>query len=258
MSSLRAFLGCIALALSLACGGGGGGGGTTTTPPPTNAIATGFWIGTVTYSTGSSYSAGAMVSGSDLRVYSLADPAFISSMGSISISQNAITGNGLSYLKAGLVWTSTGSGITSASYSGTVTTQNSMTLTVQQTGFTATYSLGFASDFYNRTISLPIVAGFFNSAATANTFDLPCTFTISSNGTMTGTGAGGVSFTGSITQLGANNLFQVNLVFLYPGGTITYSGLGTFGETPGQPINSGFAMLLSAPGAIALNARMVK
>jgi len=70
----------------------------------------------------------------------------------------------------------------------------------------------------------------------------------------------GGTFLGKITATNAStNLFQVNLRYITAAAPVVlYSGLGYFGEATGQPTNSRFDMVLTAPSANAFVVRMTK
>lgn len=195
---IRSFLGSVVIGIFVlvglvACGGGGGGGETTT-----NVSANGLWKGTFTESSVGTFDiSGLLYNG---RIIAISEEAGAIYNGSYTVSGSSISGIVTAYQI-------NGGPFATATFSGTVTEQGSISLSFNTSyGTSGTVSLFFDS-IYNRPSSLSLVAGNWNYTRG----DYSLTITVQSDGTYSGQDSEGCVVSGSIGLLDtAHNLYSIN------------------------------------------------
>jgi hypothetical protein len=218
-----------------ACGGGGGddappataGSTTTTTTMSTVSTAEGLWSGTT--------STGRAVTGIvlDNNTYWV----LYSSAGSSQVIAGAVQGTSTSAIGRfnsadGKDANLEGAGINNVTVSGTYTARQSFsgTLTYPALGQAVSFTTIF-DRAYDLTPSLATVAGtYFGTAAVVGSTE-SAGVTITSAGQLSGTGAGGCRFSGSIAPHVKGNVYDVTVTFgggVCSNGTSTVNGVGYF------------------------------
>jgi len=177
----------------VACGGDGGdgeGSGETTT----NVSANGLWEGSFTEDGVGTFDISALLYNG--RIIAISESAETIYDGSYTVSDNNISGS-LRIIGWPFVTT----------FSGTVTEQESMSLSFDTSyGTRGTVSLSF-NDIYNRKSSLALVEGTWNYTSD----DYSITITVQSDGTYWGQDSEGCVISGSIGLLDtSHNLYDVN------------------------------------------------
>lgn len=201
----------ISLALVSACGGGGSGLQTSKEPPPLNPRAQGLWKGTT--STGRAIAGLVLDDGRYWFIYSAA--------GNNAVLGGAVQGHGAGagndFISSdGIDFNFEGQGINSFTLSGTVAEKSTFGATVSFTNSQFTISANYDAD-YETPPSLAAIAGsYVGTAVTAAGYDAT-SLTVSGTGDITGSSAGGCSFTGTATPRTTGNAYDVSVVFA--GGT---------------------------------------
>ena len=229
---MRAFK-LLALAMSLlltACGGGGGGGGGT---PPTQQSAEGVWVGSTTSSSGTSPAIGLILDTGEYFFGTGSDYSGVS-FGTASVSGATITSSNMQDYYPSL------SSLVSGSFTGTVTTNSSMSVNVSEvyngTTYTGTGSFTFDAT-YNEPSSLATIAGTYVSP---NAFGSSYTYTVDANGVLTGSSTN-CSFAGQLTiRNSAKNIYNLSLTtgntagHTCAVGARTLQGAATYVVMPGR------------------------
>jgi len=237
-SSLAVFAATVALA---ACGGGGGSSGSAAPPPPDLGTAEGLWNGMT--ADGRSISGLVLDDGSYWFLYSAA--------GNTAVIGGAVQGIGTSSSgqftsSNGLNFNLEGNGILGFTMSGTYTAQSQLGGTLTYSSGTNTFTSTYDTD-YELTPSLATVAGTYSGqAVTVNSAAEATTVMVASGGAITGTSAGGCSFTGTATPRASGNVYDIMVTFgggVCDNGTNTVTGVAYYvaaqNELIGTALNGG-------------------
>jgi|GEM_PF-3964398 len=187
-------LGVTALSF-LGCGGGGSDSGTNPTPVPAQDPA-GIWIGTNTYTGGSTAS---IISACDEQ----GNFRYFASDDSVGVGK--LTVSGASFTGTGTVFTSSMAILPLSFSGGALTSAASITSHWSAGSYSGDLTVAFNA-LYNRPASLATVAGAYAGTSTSGSSP---ELTILADGSFTGTSTGG-AFSGTISTINpAKNLFQV-------------------------------------------------
>ncbi|MFD2231322.1 hypothetical protein [Alkalimarinus sediminis] len=213
-----------------ACGGGGGGSAPAATPTVPNAAVGGIWTGITTLTDGTTFeTAGFITETGELR-FITDDGA--QQVGTITASGNSFTASITEYAEAGSPATGT--------VSGTISARQTLTGSAQFAGeTTSTFEYSYDS-IYDRNSSLATIAGIYSDSDGAGYTE---TYTVDSDGTITGSDTEGCVFGGAISILNANyNMYRVNLTVsncdTFDG---SYTGLGALTDEGGD-VNDTFVL----------------
>lgn len=192
----------LSMAAALAACGGGGDDDNATTPPNPETVsntAEGLWVGTT--STGRQARIAVLENGETWGFYFSNSSLDGALYGNTSVTGSALSGTGLDFYngKAHV-----------GSYTGTVSSKNSITVTTTQgTSFSGTYSAT-----YDQPASLAAIAGTFSGyGATAESSPVSTSVSISDSGALT---AGNVycSISGTVTpRPSGKNVFNLSVTF---------------------------------------------
>lgn len=199
----------------ISCGGGGGGDGATAGGKVIgNASITGYYEGTIAINGGGSLAAQALISGSQVVVYTK-DGSYVF-QGNLSVNGNSLTG-GLSLFVNG-----TAAGL--ATLNGTVKQGVSITSTFSSSSTSGNLSLSFSSDS-NQTASVSAIVGTWSETDGADTI----TVTIQANGDVNGSDTDGCVYNGSSAVPQSNmNIYTLTINLSSCGGFDgTYTGLAS-------------------------------
>lgn len=200
----------IVAAVVSACGGGGGSSATTTqNPPPVATSAEGLYAGTT--STGRTVTGIVLDDGTYYVLYSVANNSAViagavqgtgaSANGSFSSTNGKdINLEGLGVLSTNV----TASYVQGASFNGSIAYP-----TLGQTAsFTSAYDKKYES-----VPSLAVISGTYTGSAASPVGSENATITISSSGSITGTGASGCTFTGTVAPRAKGNAYNTTISF---------------------------------------------
>jgi hypothetical protein len=209
-----------AAAVTLAsCGGGGGSSSSTAPPPPDLGTAEGLWNGTT--ADGRSFSGLVLDDGTYWFLYSAA--------GNNAVLAGAVQGTGISSAgqftsSNGLNFSFEGDGILGFTMSGTYTANAQLGGTLTYSSGTNTFTSTYDTD-YDLVPSLATIAGNYSGqAVTANSVAEATTVMVASGGAITGTSAGGCSFSGSAMPRASGNVYDITVTF---GGGVCDNGTST-------------------------------
>jgi hypothetical protein len=212
----------VILAASVAltsCGGGGGGSASTAPPPPDLGTAEGLWNGMT--ADNRSFSGLVLDDGTYWFLYT--------AVGNNAVIAGAVQGTGTSSSgqfasSNGLDFNLEGAGILNFTMAGTYTEKSKLGGTLTYTSGTSSFTSTYGTD-YDLVPSLATVAGTYSGqAVTANGVVEMATVTIASGGAITGTSAGGCSFTGSAAPRAKGNVYDISVTF---GGGVCDNGTST-------------------------------
>jgi hypothetical protein len=223
----------LAASVALAsCGGGGGSSSSvpppsTPTPPPDLGTAEGLWNGAT--ASGRSISGLVLDNGTYWFLYT--------AVGNNAVLGGVIQGDGTS--SSGKLASSNGTdfnleglGINAFTLAGTYTAKSQLGGTLTYTGGTTnTFTSSYDTD-YDLTPSLATIVGTYSGEAeTVNSGPEAATVAIASGGAITGTSAGGCSFTGTASTHAKGNVYDVSVTFnggVCTNGTSTVTGVAYF------------------------------
>ena len=235
-------IGFAAISLTVSACGGGGGSSAASTPPPDLGTAEGLWNGTT--GSGRTFSGLVLDDGTYWFLYT--------AIGNHAVLGGAVQGSGTSSSGTlsssnGLDFNLEGLGINAFTLAGTYTakTQLSGTLTYAS-GSPTTFSSAYDTD-YDLMPSLATVAGTYSgTAVTAGSSAELTSVTIASGGAITGSSAGGCSFSGTSTTRAKGNVYNISVTFnggVCDNGTNTVTGVGYYIASSktliGTALNSG-------------------
>ncbi len=222
-SSLAVFAATIAL---VSCGGGGGSSSSAPPPPPNLGTAEGLWNGMT--ADGRSFSGLVLDDGTYWFLYTAA--------GNSAVIGGAVQGTGTSSSgqftsSNGLNFSLEGNGILGFTMSGTYTAQSQLDGTLTYSSGTNTFTSTYDTD-YDLTPTLATIAGTYTGqAVTVNSSVEASTVMVASGGAITGTSAGGCSFTGMATPRANGNVYDIMVTFgggVCDNGTDTVSGVAYY------------------------------
>jgi hypothetical protein len=214
--SFSVFAAAVALA---SCGGGGGSSSGVAPPPPDLGTAEGLWNGTT--ADGRSFSGLVLDDGTYWFLYSAAGNTAVFA-GAV---QGTSTSSGGKFTSSnGLNFSFEGAGILSFTMSGTYTANAQLGGTLTYASGTNTFTSSYDTD-YDLLPSLATIAGNYSGqAVTVNSAVEATTVMVASGGAITGTSAGGCSFTGSAMPRASGNVYDITVTF---GGGVCDNGTGT-------------------------------
>lgn len=221
MNALKSSLVVMFIGLLSACGGGGGG----SSSPGAAQSAEGLWQGNT--STGNSVTVAVLETGELWALVSSSSGVVGFINGSSNVSGSAVSGNETSY---NLVSHTYGA----QSFSGTVSTKNTMALSGPDWAFNATYQSGYDQ----APAGLAAMAGTYSGwlASVSGTFSPSSVVSISSTGQITSPGAP-CSATGSVTpRASGKNVYNFTIGFTGASCTATsttLSGIAAYNNTSG-------------------------
>jgi hypothetical protein len=208
-----------AAAVALASCGGGGGSSSSTAPAPDLGTAEGLWNGTT--GDGRSFSGLVLDDGTYWFLYSAA--------ANNAVLAGAVQGTGTSSggqftSSNGLNFSFEGDGILSFTMSGTYTANSQLGGTLTYSAGTNTFTSTYDTD-YDLVPSLATIAGNYSGqAVTANSVAETTTVMVASGGAITGSSAGGCTFSGSATPRASGNVYDITVTF---GGGVCDNGSST-------------------------------
>ncbi|RYF55297.1 MAG: hypothetical protein EOO27_21465 [Comamonadaceae bacterium] len=218
--------------LMTACGGGGGGGDTEVpAPAPVVKKADGLWTGTT--GTGRSMNALVLDDGNYWVIYSAANNSAVVA-GAV---HGTFTGDNGSFKSSdGKDFNFEGLGVLPlSSVAGTYDPKKTFngqlnyTTAAGSVPFNATYNVA-----YDKAATQSAISGSYTGVTATNAGTERVTFTVSSTGTLSGTGASGCSFTGSVTPKTGVGAYKVTVTYrggVCVAGTSTQTGAAYF-DTP--------------------------
>jgi hypothetical protein len=210
------------------CGGGGSSSSAPPPPPPPDlGTAEGLWNGTT--GSGRSFSGLVLDDGTYWFLYT--------AVGNNTVLGGAVQGDGTSSSgkfnsSNGMDFNLEGLGINAFTLAGTYAAKSQLGGTLTYTGgttntFTSTYDTN-----YDLTPSLTTIAGTYSGeAVTVNSGPELAIVTIAGGGAITGTSAGGCSFTGTASTHAKGNVYDVSVTFnggVCTNGTSTVTGVAYF------------------------------
>ena len=206
------------------CGGGGGGD----LPPRPVGTAEGLWLGTT--NTNRTVTGLVLDDASYLFIYSAVSSPNVAAG---FVQGNASSFNGVFSSANARDFNLEGLGILTATISGSYVNRQSLngTLTYTTAG-TTTFTSTFSTN-YDTTPTIAAIAGTYSGATAAITGPTPtvdfASMTIASDGTLSGSGSSGCTFTGSATPRTKGNAYVVSLAFgaapcVFAGQTFTAIG----------------------------------
>jgi hypothetical protein len=222
-------LAILAASVALAsCGGGGSSSGIAPPPPPPDlGTAEGLWNGTT--GSGRSFAGLVLDNGTYWFLYTAA--------GNNAVLGGAVQGDGTSSSgkfasSNGMDFNLEGLGINAFTLAGTYTAKSQLGGTLTYTGGTTnTFTSTYDTD-YDLTPSLAAIVGTYSGeAATVSSGPEAATVAIASGGAITGTSAGGCSFTGTASPHAKGNVYDVSVTFsggVCTNGTSTVTGVAYF------------------------------
>lgn len=221
------------------CGGGGGGGSSAPTPAPiVDSAVGGIWEGTTTLTDGTKYeTAGFITEAGELR-FITEDGA--QQVGTISSTGSVINGEVTEYTAI--------ADPVSGTFTGTISARNTLSGSVQFGGVTtSTFSFNYDT-LYERDSSLAVVSGIYSDTDGGGYTE---TYTIESDGTITGSDTDGCVFGGAVSILDSNyNMYRVQLTVSNCDDLDgTYTGLGALSDTNGSK-NDTFIISLTGPAYV--------
>jgi hypothetical protein len=220
-------LSILGASVALASCGGGGGSSSSAPPPPDLGTAEGLWNGTT--GSGRSFSGLVLDDGTYWFLYT--------AVGNNTVLGGAVQGNGTSSngkfnSPNGMDFNLEGLGINAFTLAGTYTDKSTLDGTLTYPSGTAnTFTSTYETD-YDLTPSLAAIAGTYSgTAVTVDSSPESATVTIASGGAITGTSAGGCSFTGAASTHANGNVYDVSVTFnggVCTNGTSTVTGVAYF------------------------------
>lgn len=229
-NTIRSAFGVLALSTLAACGGGGDGDAAdeSTGGAPVAATAEGLYTGTT--SNGQNLTGLVLDNGHYWVLYSEANSAVID--GVIQGASNSTAGNFTS--ANGRDFNFTGYGIADLSIAATYVSGQSIAGNLNYGGakpttFTTTYDAR-----YTQPATLASIAGSYSGQSATAGEKEPANFTVSTTGAISGTGASGCRFTGSVSPRGAVAAYDLSLSFLggvCEQGTATITGVAYMDPT---------------------------
>lgn len=223
MNALKSSLVVMCIGLMSACGGGGGAGGSSS--PGAAQSAEGLWQGNT--SSGNRVTAAVLETGELWALVSSSSGVVGFINGSTNVSGSVVSGNETSYNLVSHTY-----GV--QSYSGTVSTKNTMALSGPDWSFNAMYQSGYDQ----APAGLVAMAGTYSGwlASVSGTFAPSSVVSISSTGQITSPGAP-CSANGSITpRASGKNVYNVTIGFTGASCTAastTLSGIAAYNNTSG-------------------------
>lgn len=221
------------------CGGGSGGGSSVPTPAPiVNSAVGGIWEGLITLTDGTKYEAAGFVTETGELRFITEDGA--QQVGRISSAGSVINGEVTEYTAS------------TAPVSGTITGEISARNTLSgsaQFGGVTTSTFSFKYDtLYERDSSLAVVSGIYSDTDGIGYTE---TYTIESDGTITGSDTDGCVFGGLVSILDPNyNMYRVQLTVSNCADLDgTYTGLGALSDANGSE-NDTFIISLTGPAYV--------
>ncbi|MEN8141458.1 MAG: hypothetical protein ABFR97_09575 [Thermodesulfobacteriota bacterium] len=222
MQSRKVFMilgGCLVMGIGLsACGGSSGSSSGSSAP---NASPGGIWSGQITY----------IESGQTIPAYGFCTEAgelrFLSedgeqTTGVVTVSGNSFTATITSYAPLGYVFPPYNTTVLSGTASGNINERNALTGSAVFMGQTAsTFSLSY-EPIYERGSNLADIAGTY----TVNELNYSSTYTIDSNGVLTGNNSDGCQIAGTVGIIDNNyNMYRINMTVSACNMNDTYIGL---------------------------------
>jgi len=225
---------CLVLALA-GCGGGGSGDSpapnppTPPPPPPTDALPGGHWFGTVTndlHAVTEEYMA--MVDENGRFRFASVDSA-VQMSGNFAIVGNALTGDGIAFADAGVVWLDSTSA-TPVTIEGTISSRSEMSGTwVTAAGELGTFEFFYDPTFYERASPLNLLAG--SWIAYDENLNPQVTFTIAADGSFVGQNTLGCNSIGQFVIIDVDfNLYEVQSTIADCALAGDYVGLAFLGD----------------------------
>jgi len=220
------------------CGGGSGGSSAPASTPIIDSAVGGIWEGTTTLTDGTKYeTAGFITEEGELR--------FITEDGAQQVGTISSTG---SAINASITEYTAISAPTSGTVTGTINSRNTLTGSAKFGGVT-TSTFDFKYDpIYDRGSSLAVVSGIYSDTDGAGYTE---TYTIDSDGIITGSDTDGCVFGGAVSILNSNyNMYRVELsVSNCADLDGLYKGLGALSDTHGSQ-NDTFIISLTGPAYV--------
>lgn len=225
-NAIRGAIGVLAISALAACGGGGGGDdGAGEGSGGSVAAGTAEGLFTGTSGIGQSLTGLVLDNGNYWVLYSKQNDSSV--IGGV-IQGSSSSRDGSFTSSDGRDFNFEGLGINNMSISGTYAARQSIAGDInygrgQPTSFTATYDAR-----YTQPASLANVAGSYTGQSATAGEKEPASFTVSATGAVSGTGATGCRFTGSVTPRGAVAVYDLSLSFLggiCEQGTATINGV---------------------------------
>jgi len=225
---------CLVLALA-GCGGGGSGDSpapnppTPPPPPPTDALPGGHWFGTVTndlHAVTEEYMA--MVDENGRFRFASVDSA-VQMSGNFATVGNALTGDGIAFADAGVVWLDSTSA-TPVTIEGTISSRSEMSGTwVTAAGELGTFEFFYDPTFYERASPLNLLAG--SWIAYDENLNPQVTFTIAADGSFVGQSTRGRNSIGQFVIIDVDfNLYEVQSTIADCALAGDYVGLAFLGD----------------------------
>lgn len=216
----------------IGCGSGGAGGdqAQNTNAGPAQSPA-GIWKGSFTSNVqNKTYNIFGIVSESNLiRFINLG--TFAQYGGNINVSGNSFSSTLRAYAPIGSTTFLDGSQVGNVVINGTISEKSSMSGTYSGVGDSGSFALSYNQSLYERTSSLPLVTGTWET--TISGYNSTNTITIDSNGKIQGNSTSGCTYSGNINLINsAYNTYAVNLTIGNCGSENgIYNGLASLSDT---------------------------
>lgn len=206
---LRATASVLAISLLAACGGGGGDSGDDGGPVVKDS-AEGFYVGTT--SNGRSLTGLVLDDGNYWILYSLANNSSV--IGGV-VQGNSTSTNGAFTSRNGRDFNFEGGGIGDFSIAGSYAAKRSIAGNLTYTGVSQQYSFsGTYDDSYGRSVTLADVAGSYSGVSASAAGTESASLNVTAAGGISGSGASGCRFTGTVTPRGTVAVYNLTLSFL--------------------------------------------
>ncbi len=224
-NKLKATIGSVALVILAGCGGGGGGSPAATPPPATTAE--GLWSGTT--SDFRTMTGVVLNSGAFWVIYS--SPNNSATVGGLIEGTGASLNGNFSSSDA-KDFSMEGTGIVGATMSSSYVAKQTLNGSIsyptlnQVSTFVSTYNTA-----YDQTPSLATIAGTYTGSVFQVMGTEGATVTVTSSGTLSGTGGTGCQFTGTVAPDAHGNVYDLTVTFgggVCSNGTSTETGVGYF------------------------------